>query len=286
MAGVPHIHIMFHELWIGAAKQSSLKHQLVGAIQRWFILEMVRKLNPAVIHTHTPLYVAMLQEAGFSASILPLFSNVPIVEPGNPQWLWACVADAGCCITEENRKSFWLTGFFGTLHPEWEPEPFFSILRRAAQKTGKQVCVLALGRLGSGETRWEQFAREYAKDFVFLRLGEQPPGKISQCLHAMDFGIAASPWQLIGKSSTAATMLDHGLPVIVNRDNFHSRQAVSDPPATDSHLYQCDDILELKLLAGLQRDSPRHLLKDATVRLLRHFKQDTICTLPPKVPSD
>jgi hypothetical protein len=271
MADVPRLHIMFHELWIGAAKQSPFKHRLIGSIQRGFVLDMIRKLNPAVIHTHTPLYAAMLQQAGFAASILPLFGNIPVVEKANPQWLWDQLAAAGCSITDGNRKNYWLAGFFGTLHPQWEPEPFFSLLHRAAQKAGKGVCLLALGRLGSGETRWEQFACEYAKDFLFLKLGEQPPEKISQCLQAMDFGIAASPWQLIGKSSTAATMLDHGLPIIVTRNDAQRWTFSNDSTLVDPVLHLCDDSLEMKLITGLQKIPAQHQLKSVGKRLLQSF---------------
>jgi hypothetical protein len=38
-------------------------------------------------------------------------------------------------------------------------------------------------------------------------------------LQSIDFGLATTPWQLIGKSASTAAMLDHGLPVIVSRDD-------------------------------------------------------------------
>ena len=262
------VHIMFHELWIGAAKESSLRHRFTGAIQRLFIHDMIRKLKPSVIHTHTPAYVAMLKEAGFSASLLPLFGAIPIVDGGNVQWLWAALAGVGCSINDQNRAGFWLTGFFGALHREWEPEPFFGILRRTAQTAGKQVCILAIGRTGVGETRWEQMAHEYAGDFFFLKLGEQPPEKISQCLQAMDFGIAASPWQLIGKSSTVAAMLDHGLPTIVTRDDVHFRIPVTASPSTDPLLIQCDTYLGASLAGSLKRRPALSRSSEITSRFL------------------
>jgi hypothetical protein len=50
-------------------------------------------------------------------------------------------------------------------------------------------------------------------------LDEQPVEQISSVLHTADFGIATTPLALIGKSATAAAMFDHGLPVIVNRED-------------------------------------------------------------------
>src|SRR5438105_31592 len=106
---------MFHELWIGAARESPFRHRFTGAIQRWFILDMLRKLRPALIHTHTPVYGAMLQKAGFTATILPLFGNIPLAQASDVKWLWDELAATGCPVTDENRSSFWLVGFFGTL---------------------------------------------------------------------------------------------------------------------------------------------------------------------------
>jgi hypothetical protein len=52
-----------------------------------------------------------------------------------------------------------------------------------------------------------------------LRLGEQPAQRISELFNTVDFGIATTPLALIGKSATVAAMFDHGLPVVVNRDD-------------------------------------------------------------------
>lgn len=267
-------HIMFHELWIGEAKQSPLRHRIIGVVQRWFILNMISKLKPALIHTHTPLYAAMLQEQGFPASILPLFGNIPVImsDAENTKWLWDELAAAGCPVTHENRSRFWLIGFFGTLHPEWEPEPFFSILSAAAKAAGKCVCLLAIGRLGCGEEHWSAYAQRYAREFSFISLGEQAAERISELLHAVDFGVATSPWQLISKSGTAAAMLDHGLSVIVNRDNFHSRHELSEPPSRNSAYYRCDAALKSLLAVGLPKHRSKQRLQDIAVQFLNQLR--------------
>ena len=51
-----------------------------------------------------------------------------------------------------------------------------------------------------------------------LRLGEQPEIRISQLLNSVDFGIATSPYTLV-TSATIAAMVEHGVPVIVNRED-------------------------------------------------------------------
>ena len=54
--------------------------------------------------------------------------------------------------------------------PNWEPEPFFSSLKKVAQKTGQKVTIFAAGRMGGGgEAIWERLAPAYP-DFRFQKL--------------------------------------------------------------------------------------------------------------------
>lgn len=257
------LHIMFHELWIGEAKGAPFKHRVIGAIQRRFICSMIKELKPDLIHTHTPVYQNMLRLEGYKASILPLFGSIAIVEPGGLEWMWQEAAAAGCHVNAQNRGAFWLGGFFGTLYSQWKPEPFFSILRNAAKIADKKVCLVAMGRLRDGEDHWNSFARKYAGDFCFLKLGVQSSERVSEFLQSLDFGIAVSPWGLLGKSSTAAAMIDHGLPVIVTRDDFFPTYPfTADESSADSLFYRCDDQLPIKLAAGLPRREPCSRIKE------------------------
>jgi hypothetical protein len=97
----------------------------------------------------------------------------------------------------------------------------------------------------------------YGARCALLDVGEQPVGMLSALLQNADFGIAASPWQLIGKSGTVAAMLDHGLPVVVTRDDFQPFRQTAEPPSSDPLVHRCDDRLEARLLAGLPKRPPR-----------------------------
>jgi hypothetical protein len=211
----------------------------------------------------------MLHRAGCAASLLPLFGNIPIIDAPNIEWLYKKLASLDSAENfVRDRSGFWMLGFFGALHRQWKPEPFFTILRRAAHKAGKRVCLLSIGRLGAGEIHWDQFALKYEKDFYFLKLGEQPAERISQFLQYVDLGVAASTWQLIGKSGTASAMLDHGLPVIVTRDEVQSLDAIDVSPPIHALLHRCDPSLEMKLAAGITKQPPRHRAEGTTARFL------------------
>jgi hypothetical protein len=89
--------------------------------------------------------------------------------------------------------------------------------------------VISAGRLGAGESVWREMTATSGSRVPMLRLGEQPAGRISELLTTVDFGIATTPLALVGKSATVAAMFDHGLPVVVNRDDCRWPA----PPTTD-----------------------------------------------------
>jgi hypothetical protein len=164
--------------------------------------------------------------------------------------------------------------FFGTLYPEWKPEPFMSILIAASAKASRRTCLISAGRAGGwGEATWKKMEHDYARSADFIQLGEQPARQISALMLAADFGVAASPWQLIDKSSSVATMLDHGLPVIVSRDDIQA--AVTSAPPEDPLLHRCDPSLESKLAAGLSKRPAHDRVNDVArefIRLLAGMK--------------
>ncbi|HEX4085098.1 MAG TPA: glycosyltransferase [Chthoniobacteraceae bacterium] len=191
-------HLMCHETWVGANVGAGVKHRLAGAVQRASLRAIVKKLKPLCIHTSNDAYAALLTREGMAAELLPLFGSIPIagVRAGRA----------------EGPLRF---GMFGELHDVWPPEPLLSRLLEA----GRPIRIEHIGKIGRGGLLWKRMTKR--DGITFQRHGEQPAERISQFLMDMDFGIATTPLALIGKSGTAAAMLEHGLPVIVNRDDVH-----------------------------------------------------------------
>jgi glycosyltransferase involved in cell wall biosynthesis len=190
--------VMCHEIWIGGEKRASLAHRVAGAAQRAVLRRILRAMRPAIVQTSNPTYAALLAAAGIEAEVLQLFGAIPIT--------------GGAASRDPDAARF---GMFGALHPEWPPEPLLGRLR----ELGKRIEIAHIGHIGRGEALWRELELRYRAEFSFRRHGEQPPARISQFLMDMDFGIAATPLTLLGKSGAAAAMLEHGLPVIVNRDD-------------------------------------------------------------------
>jgi hypothetical protein len=252
-ARAPRAHVMFHEIWIGSAARSACKERLLGSVQRRYVCRLYRQLQPAMAHTSNRAYRAVLDRFALQTRLMPLFGNIPICDGNGDAWLFPELQAAGLPIGAANRDDFWLFGFFGSLYPNWPPEPLLAALQRALERVGRRGALISIGGLRAGEALWEAMARAYSDRFCFLKLGMQSVERVSQCLHSLDFGISATPYSLIGKSSTVAAMRDHGLPVIVNRDDVQFETALSSSSEEEALLHRLDDCLEERLVAGIPR---------------------------------
>ncbi len=227
-----HWHIMFHELWLGLNPTDSLKYKLFGWGQRRGVLQLARTLSPVLTHTHATAYAHFLKRENISAIRLPLFSNIDI-EP-EPDFTRFCelLERAGSDLTPLNRRQTFVIVFFGSLHPEWTPD---LLMKKLA---GKKLLFLTMGRLGqTGMQIWNDFAEGYATRAKFINLGELSASEISTALLFADAGVAASPWNLIEKSGSAAAMVEHGLPVLVTRNDFLPTEHLELVPTLAKHLH-------------------------------------------------
>jgi hypothetical protein len=224
LAGQARLHVMLHEIWVGA--EGSWRRRLMSEAQRRCVLRLCRYPG-TLVHTSNAAYQHILETHGIGARVLPLFGNIPIASGGAWPWLAPELAAAGC-DAGDRRSAWWICVLFGTLHPNWPPEPLFGRLQQAARDAGKRVAVISVGRLGSGEALWNVLSSRYAESFVMLRIGEQTDGRVSEVMNAADFGIATSPYALLEKSGTAVAMFEHGLPVIVNREEGPAVRGVAE----------------------------------------------------------
>jgi hypothetical protein len=231
------LEVFFHEHWLGEETGARWRDRIIGWKQRRDVLAFLRNSKPKLVHTTNPAYVHLLSQRGVKASRIPLCGPLPEAPPAPP------------------RKTGKLTfALFGTLHPIWPPEPLLTQLGRLAD----QVTLAHVGRMGAGEALWAQMERTYGGKISFLRLGELPPERIAAFFTEADYGIATTPWTLMGKSASAAAMLDAGLPVIVNRDDIHFR-GMPEAPADHSLLIRMSDDLPGQLATVRRRPSQPRL---------------------------
>ncbi|RZK32012.1 MAG: glycosyltransferase family 1 protein [Hymenobacter sp.] len=193
-------HLMVHELWVGMDAEAPLKHRWWGKLQRYLIDAMITDLRPKIIHTQTSLYQAQLAKLGYSSYLLPLFANIPnsnLAKLENP-------------LAEESRTISLV--IFGSIHAGAPVEQFAQDAAQYARENAVTVKLTMIGRCGKEQETWAASWRAVGLPVEIL--GEQTPDYISYVLSEASLGVATTPVDVIGKSGTAAAMLEHGLPVL------------------------------------------------------------------------
>jgi hypothetical protein len=211
------IQIMFHELWIGNQHGASIKEKVLGFLQKKYILKMIIGLNPVIIHTTSDLSIFLLKKNNINASKLPVFSNIRKVDK-NQAKSDELFAGTNVNWNQSDRKNTRIFTFFGAIHSEWHPGKLMTELKRLGQLTGMQIVISSIGR--TDVNVWNNLKKKYENDFVFIYLGERTPEEVSTFLQEVDFGISSYPDILVEKSGTIAAFRQHGLPVVLSRDEL------------------------------------------------------------------
>lgn len=215
-------HVMFHELWLGLEARSPVKLRAWGALQRWMVRELVAHLNPALVHTQAEPYRKALKQLEIEAALLPLFGNIPFVEgQGWSGLLEPLVAKA--TGTSRQRNELHLAGVFGAVHPEWDAGDAVNTVLPLVQRHGKRLILVFCGKNNLTPEALARLRSGLGDRADIVVAGERTHLEISKILQTFDLGLATTPRQLIQKSGSVAAMLEHGLPVLVLRDDWQLR---------------------------------------------------------------
>lgn len=233
-------HALIHELWIGLSVGESLKNRLVGLLQRRPLLAWLESWAPQTLATTNTVYQHVLRRHGHDARILPLFGNIPINRTPIPT-----APDPSCLSVIA----------FGTLHPQWDPLPSATFFAAAAQLQNKRLQLCLAGRSGTHATAVQTVFGRISGQAPRI-LGELSPSAASAAFQAADVGLAPHPWALIGKSGAAAALLEHGLPVIVPRDDWRLRTGSTPEPCKEPRLARLSDLKTTGLPAFLALRTP------------------------------
>lgn len=246
-------HLMFHELWVGLNRGDRLVNRLHGIVQRRAVLALQRGLAPQVVHTQAPAYIATLAAEGIAARRLPLFGNVPPA-PGDRHATRRQILAEHAPQLDAGRAVF--AGWFGTVHREWNGPEVVTRLDAATTTAGKQLVLLSLGRTGPGGAALLAALRQAPTAGVtVVEIGETSAAEASRLLGALDLALTANPMALVPKSGTVASCLEHGLPVLVSRDDWRPRGAILVPPLDEPqvHLSPPGTPIDLPALFALRR---------------------------------
>lgn len=193
-------HIMFHELWIGRNQNMSLKNKVISYMQEVIVRQIIKKINPQVIHTHLPVYMNNLKKITSNISPLPLFSNI-----SPPINFLQSIAD---------KRFRW--AFFSQVDTSPEIINFINIFNTELLEKGIFPELIIIG---NNKNKMLGYVEEFkAKCPLFAHIectGFLSENEISIELKYCNLGITPVPLHGIGKSGSVAAFLAHGIPVAV-----------------------------------------------------------------------
>jgi len=266
IAGTRRVELMSHELWTGISRPADFKTYLLGTLQQWNYRRFLAQLRPDVVHVSNPAYVKLLERIGQKATVLQLFGNIPVSDVKD-NWL----------ANQQRVISFLI---FGSIHPEWSPEPLLPMIIDFAEKLKQKPLIISAGSQGRGAGVWQAMVEKYQNEIAFHALGRMDAERVSALMNAADYGIATSPLSLIGKSGTAAAMLEHDMPVIVTRDEPCYAVGTVEPTEGFSRFIRPDISFETQMQSEIQRPrKPRSRLPDVAKSVVDEIIERLITNL-------
>ena len=233
------LHLMLHELWTGLGPDAPRKHVWLGVVQRTLLLSLIKRLQPGMVQTSNPFYQRALKVRGVEAGISPLFANIPVRAETAGAWLHDAIRRNGGLDLSRNRQAYWLIGIFGGIFPHWPAEPILLRLQAISQRANRRLAVISAGHAGAGAGSMLQRWRRQVPGVEFLTIGPRSPIEISQFINSMDFALTSYPYYALGKSGSVATVLEHGLPLIVGWGKLSPESSALDSEL--QHLVWYDD---------------------------------------------
>lgn len=225
LGGATNRHIFFHEIWIGSYQGAPLRARLTGFRQKKAVRRLLQAIEPRCVHTNTGYHRDALATIGQPARILPLFGNVPVPIPA--------AAAAAIALPGVDPAAL-VCGMFGSLDPGWAAEKFLQDFAMLATSLGKPVALVAAGGLGLGAKRFNQIAEEWREKVACVAVGRCAEAELARLFARFDFGVTSVPWNIVGKSGSAAALREHGLRVVVTTAGSPPRFASSRIDGVDS----------------------------------------------------
>ncbi len=210
-------HIMFHETWeeVSNATRLPLFARHFGVALT--MISFYQRLRPQAAFTNTGLFARQLRRLGVTAEIAPVCSAIPVSaeDAGARAALWAQIEAAGAGTLA--RGAAWVVVMFGRLPPDWEAAEAMRWLTQARVASGRPEGVLvSIGKTAYGDEGWKlAAAAARAAGFRTTKLGLQDTAVVSQLMQLGDIGVVTTRGELLGKSTTYATMRQHGLPIFL-----------------------------------------------------------------------
>ncbi|QBN19606.1 glycosyltransferase family protein [Flavobacterium nackdongense] len=197
-------HIMFHELWLGIDKESSLRHKCIGKLQQLIVKKMIHNWKPYYSTTQNKLYQFFLQSHDIKTDVLPICGNIPVV------------------AIKSKVNDFTQFVLFGTIHPGAPFKDFVTDVIACKNRFKNPIKFVFIGKNGPEITTYISILENL--NMYYEVMGIQSEEIISQVLINSTFGISTTPYFQTEKSGVYAAYREHQISTICVSRNWTPTQ--------------------------------------------------------------
>ena len=219
------VHLNFHEIWVGAYPRANCKEKGIGWLQKNLILRFINKCKPAWVTSSNAAALDRLKQEGVPAIFLYLFGNIPYSENSKPT----------------TKGQMLKVAFFGTLYADFPYDKLGKFFSTLSKTSGKKLEIILIGRQREDAGSNYLYSMCKKNEFLIERTGELSTNLISEQLQKCSLCICTTPYDVIGKSSATAAMLEHGLPVLAYDDGDTPQESLFIPDAFKDQIFLIND---------------------------------------------
>ncbi|MDA7757332.1 hypothetical protein N8920_05485 [Opitutales bacterium] len=195
------LHINFHEIWVGAYPKAKWKEKILGWFQKKEIKSFIKVSEPKIITCSNSAVLDRLQKESIKAQYLYLCGTVPF---------------SPC--RETDTSDHLRVAFFGTLYEKFNYEHTAVLLKNISISLKKNILIDVIGRQREDDGFKKMQATFKSFGFITTVTGELNRTQISRKIQKCKIGVTTTPYDIIGKSSATATLLEHRIPIIAFDD--------------------------------------------------------------------
>jgi hypothetical protein len=195
------LHINFHEIWVGAYPKAKWKEKIWGWFQKKEIKSFIKVSEPKIITCSNSAVLDRLQKERIKAKYLYLCGTVPF---------------SPC--KETDTSDHLRVAFFGTLYEKFNYEHTAILLKNISISLKKNILIDVIGRQREDDGFKKMQATFKSFGFITTVTGELNRTQISRKIQKCKIGVTTTPYDIIGKSSATATLLEHRIPIIAFDD--------------------------------------------------------------------
>jgi hypothetical protein len=202
--------IMLHELWYRTAG-NTLFAFVKSKIKRRLIDHFLKKVQPEYIFTNSKYNQLKLEHLGYSADVLPVYSNIRIsdfskTKAAGRRWL----NEQGLATSDHTRIGL----LFGGIYPKWEFNKTLQLLKEQAKRSELELRFVYIGNDGASEIL-QRFSNQVSTFSSLTNLGTRQEEAICYALAGADFGFCVTPVPFATRSGSLAAKIESQLPILL-----------------------------------------------------------------------